>query len=219
MDWGTLAQVGLNMASNYAAGRNQARGQAAVAQNEENRNAIAQNSNMNNVMLQMAQMELLRKQMEESNRQNRAQQVARGDLLARMQDINIEGPSHITKFNVSGGMRPSALGPNARAAGGELSNQALAALIEGDSFMPIKPMGPVNLSNTMPQESTFDKIMGMAGTVGGAMDAYKQRQQAEQQGQAMQDLWSRVMGVQGGAGTSYQQSLAGFRPNMGAGLG
>lgn len=179
VDWGTIAQVGLSAASNYANSRNQARTQAAGAAQTQNAQAIQQNNGQNNVLLQMAQIELLRKQMEEQNRNGRAQQTARGDALANVQDVSISRPSHITDFNISGGMRPSALGPNARQAGAELSNQALAKLLEGDSFMPMNTAGPVDLNANMPTESTFDKIMGGIGTAGNVWQSYEQQQKAD----------------------------------------
>lgn len=204
MDWGSLAQIGLSMASNYANNRQQGKQQAAQFAQGQNQQAVAQNNSQNNVLLQMAQIELLRKQMQEQNRPARARQVALGDALANVQDVNIDAPSHITKFNISGGMRPSMLGPNARQAGSELSNQALASLLEGDSFMPINPRGPVSLDANMPQgDSTLDKIMALAGTVGNGYDAYQQRQLINR----MMPPQGTPAGVQGGANGSYQDAL------------
>jgi hypothetical protein len=205
MDWGALAQMGLSMASNYANSRQQGRQQAAQFSQGQNTQAVAQNNSQNNVLLQMAQIELLRKQMQEQNRPQRAQATALGDALANVQDARVSAPSHITRFNVSGGMRPSALGPNARRAGAELSNQSLAALLEGDSFMPIKPRGPVNLDANMPDDpSTFENIMGLAGTAGNAYDAYQQRQIINQ---LMPQTQGTPAGVQGGANGSYQDAI------------
>lgn len=180
VNWGSIASAGMQMASQYAQQRQASQQQAQQAQQEQNRQGIAQNQGQNNVLLQMAQIELLRKQMEEQNRPGRASQTAMGDVMANVQDARVSAPSHIPRFEVSGGLRPSALGPNARAAGGALSNQALAALLEGDSFMPINPAGPIDLDATMPRESTFDKIMGGLGTAGNVMQAMQQRQQMQQ---------------------------------------
>lgn len=216
IDWGQILQTGLGMAQQYSAGRQQGRQNAAQFQQQQNAQAIGQNNSQNNVLLQMAQIELLRKQMEEANRGNRAQQVARGDAQANVRDVQIDAPSHITKFNISGGMRPSALGPNARMAGQELSNQALAALIEGDSFMPINPRGPVDLNAGMPTESTFDKIMGIAGAVGGGIQGYRQGQQAQQSSNVMQQLMQQYMQPQGGTQSSYADALQRYA-NMGFG--
>jgi hypothetical protein len=208
MDWGSLAQIGLSMASNYANSRQQGRQNAAQFSQGQNSQAVAQNNSQNNVLLQMAQIELLRKQMQEQNRPQRAQATALGDALANVQDARVSAPSHITRFNVSGGLRPSALGPNARAAGAELSNQSLAALRQGDSFMPINPRGPVNLDANMPDgPSTMENIMGLAGAAGNAYDAYQQRQLINQMMPQTQQQPGTPGGVQGGMNMSYADLL------------
>ena len=185
VDWGQIAQVGMNMASQYANSRSQARAGAAQAQQTQNAQGVAQNTSQNNVLLQMAQIELLRKQMEEANRGGRAQQTVRGDLMANVQDASFARPSWVPTMALSGGVRPSALGPNSREAGRELSTQALSALKSGDAFMPINPMGPIDLDANMPQESAFDKLMGGVGAVGGAMQGYQQGQQGQQYNTSM----------------------------------
>jgi len=192
VDWGQIAQVGMNMASQYAASRANARAGAAQAQQTQNSQAIAQNNAQNNVLLQMAQIELLRKQMQEQNRAGRASQTAQGDLMANVQDARFARPSHIPDYSLSGGLRPSALGPNAREAGRELSSQALSALQQGDTFMPINPIGPVDLNANMPRESTFDKILAGVGAAGGAYQSYQQGQRQQEQEAAMTDLIKRM---------------------------
>jgi hypothetical protein len=62
----------------------------------------------------------------------RAKQAAYGDQLQNIQDVNIDFAPRtgaLPKFNIAGGLRPSNFGPNARQAGGELSRQALLALM------------------------------------------------------------------------------------------
>lgn len=192
VDWGQIAQVGMNLASQYANNRQQARAAAAGAQQTQNAQAITQNNQQNNVLLQMAQMELLRKQFEQASRQTNAQQTARGDLMANVQDARFSRPAGVANISLSGGLRPSALGPNAREAGRTLSNQALSALMSGESFMPITPVGPVDLDANMPQESTFDKILGLVGTAGNAYQGYQQMQQGQQQQTFMNDLLKQM---------------------------
>lgn len=192
VDWGKIAQVGMNLASQYANNRQQARAGAAQAQQTQNSQGIAQNNAQNNVLLQMAQIELLRKELEQRSRPQNAQQVGLGDLLANTQDASFSRPSHITNMSLSGGLRPSALGPNAREAGRTLSTQALDALKGGQSFMPLTMAGPIDLNANMPQESLFDKILAGAGAVGGAMGAYDQTQKQAQQETFMQELLKQM---------------------------
>ncbi len=192
VDWGQIAKVGMNLASQYADNRQQGRIAAANAQQTQNSQGIAQNSSQNNVLLQMAQIELLRKQMEEANRAGRAQQTVRGDLQANVQDARFSRPTGVPDMALSGGLRPSALGPNAREAGRTLSSQALSALQRGDSFMPLNPTGPIDLSANMPQESWFDKLLAGVGAVGGAVSSYQQTQRADEQQQFMQELLKQM---------------------------
>ena len=197
VDWGTIAQVGMNMASQYSAGRNQARQQALQGQQVQNQQKVNQNQDQNSVALRLAEIELLRKQFEESNRAGRARQVAQGGAMSNVQDLSFSRPSHITNFQVSGGMRPSAMGAEGRAAGGELSRQAMMSLLQGgNEFSPVQTAGPVNLDASLPQESTFDKIVGGIGTAGSAIGAYQQVQQAQKdkaQQQAQQAAQQRTL--------------------------
>lgn len=192
VDWGQIAKVGMNLASQYANNRQQARAAAAQAQQTQNAQAVTQNSQQNNVLLQMAQIEMLRKQFEQSNRQANASQAARGDLMANVQDARFTRPAGVPDMSLSGGLRPSALGPNAREAGRTLSNQSLTALMSGENFMPINPVGPVDLNANMPQESSFDKILGLVGTAGNAYQGYQQMQQGQQQQSFMNDLLKQM---------------------------
>jgi hypothetical protein len=200
-NWGALIAAGMNTAGQYAASRANSQQQAQQMQQTQNAQGVAQNQGQNNVLLQMAQIELLRKQMEEQNRGGRAAQVAQGDLQANVQDARVSAPSHIPRFEVSGGLRPSAMGPNARAAGGTLSNQSLAALLQGDDFMAINPTGPIDLDASMPKESTLDKIMGGIGTAGNVMQSMQQAQALQQQqaqAKSFQDALLKYLAPQGG---------------------
>jgi hypothetical protein len=69
----------------------------------------------------------------EDARAGRGKQAALADLLSNMQDISINVPG-IQTANVSGGLRPSAMGATGRSAMAEMSKQALQALMSGDQF-------------------------------------------------------------------------------------
>lgn len=87
----------------------------------------------------------------------RASQAVRGDLLANMQDVTASGPARVMNnvTHFSGGARPSALGPNARAAGAALSKIGLDNI--GNETMPTAPTLP-----DLPQANVEDKILGAA---------------------------------------------------------
>lgn len=75
--------------------------------------------------LNRGKLELEQRQFQLTAPDIRMRQVMRGDLLANAKDVNLEMPSDVPEFNFTGGLKPSALGPNSRAFGRELSRQAL----------------------------------------------------------------------------------------------
>jgi hypothetical protein len=114
----------------------------------------------------------------ENSRGGRAKQALIGDLLSRVQDVNISVPG-IKNATITGGLRPSALGEMGRATGGELSRQALLALMEGDQFQGGERLQAPGLT-PLPKPSTLDTILSIAGPaasiaggLSGIMDADK----------------------------------------------
>lgn len=91
----------------------------------------------------------------------RSRQAARGDMLANVQDVHIGRPSGSTipTFNYTGGLRPSALGPNARQAGSEMSRQALLKLMEGEQL----PQYQAPKAPTLDTGGFLENFLGGAG--------------------------------------------------------
>lgn len=201
IDWGTIAKVGATLASNYANSRNQQRQQAQGNAQVQNQQALQQNAQQNNVALQLALLDLQRRQQTEQNRGTRASQAVRGDLISNVQDASVQAGSHIPRLNISGGLRPSALGGKARMAGDEMSRQALLAMLQGDQFAPVGLAGPIDLNANQPRESTFDKIMAGIGTAGNIWQAYGAARQPQTatsgasspQAVQLQSIWDRFM--------------------------
>jgi hypothetical protein len=99
-----------------------------------------------------------------------ARQAAQGGMQANVQDIGIGRPegSTIPTFALTGGLRPSALGPEARQAGAELSRHAIQQLLAGgpppidyERFQPLEPM-------TLPEAGRGERLLGGLG-VGGSL--------------------------------------------------
>lgn len=113
----------------------------------------------------------------------RAEQARKGDLLANVQDVSVSHPrAAIAHF--TGGLRPSALGPNAREAGRLLSSGAVDAMRSGEQlptspeFSAAPPPMIPNLS-TAPQSGILDKILSVAApasALAGAVQPYFNRQ-------------------------------------------
>jgi len=101
----------------------------------------------------------------------RAKQVGLGDLLANMQDVDISGlPSYIPHMQFTGGLRPSALGPNARQAGRNLSRQALEAQMSGADIPNLPDVSGLgtNAPDLTPLQHAgkLDTILNMLGYAG-----------------------------------------------------
>lgn len=92
----------------------------------------------------------------------RANQVARGEVLATMQDAPLLGDPRVDKW-AGGGLRPSAFGAASRQAGSELSRQALQALMSGERFTPEM--------TRMEPGGAMERIGGAAGLAGGIAGA------------------------------------------------
>lgn len=113
----------------------------------------------------------------------RTKQAAFGDALQNVQDVNLDfqpTTGALPKFGITGGLRPSMFGENARAAGGELGKQALAALMsKSDVPAASDPMAlpePSPLTGqpelSMPKPSSgLEKVTGAVGLGGGILGA------------------------------------------------
>lgn len=96
-----------------------------------------------------------------------AGQTARGDLMANLQPASFSGlPSYIHIPTMTGGLTPADLGPNARSAGTNLSQQSLSKLLAGpSSYMPTAPsLTPLPTSSGLAGNLALG--LGLAGTAG-----------------------------------------------------
>lgn len=105
-------------------------------------------------------------------------QALMGGLMANLQDVNISRPagSTIPTFNVTGGLRPSAMGQDARDAGAAMSKQALMHMLSGGpapiEMGPQADLGPGYQAPpdlNLPQAGTGEKLLGGLGLVGGLL--------------------------------------------------
>lgn len=120
-----------------------------------------------NAQFDLAQTDLARKNFEENSRGGRAKQALLGALLSNLQDVNISVPG-IQTAQISGGLRPSALGEGGRAAGALLNQQALMKMLQGDQFQGGNILQAPGVQ-VIPKPSTWEKIAGIGGLIGGGM--------------------------------------------------
>ena len=93
----------------------------------------------------------------------RAQQVAKGDLMAAMIP-NASRSGSGRDLQLTGGVNPGLFGADTTAAGNELKKQALQALMTGsDKQTPVQ--------STIQKPGLMEKIGGVAGTAGGILGA------------------------------------------------
>lgn len=167
---GTLGRVGQlgQLASGAASNLRQGRYADAALQTDRDRLAAQNFSTQQNAVFNRNQQELQEKQFSLNAPKTRAQQAALGDVLARIQDVNITPPAGIQMANISGGLRPSVLGPNARQAGDLLSREAVMALLDkrDQKFSPMPLLTPPAISPT-PKAGASENILGLLGTLGG----------------------------------------------------
>lgn len=91
--------------------------------------------------------------------QLRANNSVRGDLLANLQPLSVNGPITHTGGkmpSISGGMSPALLSPNSRQLGQGMSREALLSQMNGPAFTP----------TPQPKAGMFDHILNGIGYAG-----------------------------------------------------
>lgn len=144
---------------------------AAEGRQAETQNLFAQDALRNqqygtaqNAQFNQGSLDLQRKNFEENSRGGRAKQALIGNLLSNMQDAHISVPG-VSETNLTGGLRPSALGEGGRQAGGELAKQALMKLMAPEQYQGGQILQPPPMSQ-LPQASGWEKAGGIGGILG-----------------------------------------------------
>lgn len=172
--YAAIAQV----AGQAASGKSDQRMQQSQATNQANLSDLALYSAAQNAQNQAGQLDLNRKTFSEQARGGRAKQALLADLLSNIRDVNISVPG-VQNANVSGGLRPSAIGAGGRSSLAELAKQALQAQLAGDSFTGGEILKTPEY-RAMPErggvESALDWI-GLLGSGAGALGAIMNKTQ------------------------------------------
>lgn len=97
----------------------------------------------------------------------RTKQAAYGDVLQNVQDSHVDFQplsGALPQSSGTGGLRPSLFGPNARQAGGELSRQALMALMTKSDVPKMSEPQPAGaLQNTLGAVGIGSSLLGALG--------------------------------------------------------
>jgi hypothetical protein len=182
---GPYVKAGGEIAASAAENRAKGRAAEAVAGQAQDRNATDRYRSEQQAKVAAAQL-LENATQDRADRyltdaQARAKQVAFGDVLSNLQDVNIGGlPSYIPNIGISGGLRPSALGANARQAGRSLSQSALEAQLSGSDIPNLPNVSGLGTDapalTELPQSGKLDSILNMLGYAGAGAGAYEEIQ-------------------------------------------
>jgi hypothetical protein len=164
-----------SVAGGAAGAKSDQRMQETALTNQFNQTDLAKYQAQQAAQNQAGQLDLQRKSFTEDARGGRAKQALLADLLSNMQDVNINVPG-VQTANVSGGLRPSAIGATGRSSLAELAKQALAAQMSGDQFTGGQVLDAPTLRG-MPQAGKTEKGLdwiGLLGSVAGAISGLTQ---------------------------------------------
>lgn len=164
----TAGDVGSVLGSS-AAGAAEGRYREGLLQNQRDALRNQQYGTQQGAQFNLGALDLQRQQFGEQARGTRGKQATIGNLLQNIQDVSLNVPG-IAKGNITGGLRPSALGPGGRAAGGELARQAMLKLMTPDTFTGGEILTPPELT-PIPQPSTLENIGGAGGVIGNILGA------------------------------------------------
>ena len=166
---GDIAEV----ASALGSGRAQGRTAENITQGQYDQNRIAASRMMEDALMNRAGLDLQQRQFGLQAPKQRASNAVQGDILANVQDAQVQGPIVGTGGRVptiTGGLRPSLLSPNTRQLGTTLSRDALLQQMQGDRFAPLPPVSIPQITPPK-QAGAFDKILGGIGLGGGLLSA------------------------------------------------
>lgn len=140
----------------------------AEGQQQDYQNESARGGAMNTALLQEMQAQIAAANQNQGMQGRLAGDVARGDVMSNLQDVNIPDSERVRVMHFGGGLRPSNMGPNSRAAGGMLSQNALGMMGQPGIQAPSLSGNVADL----PQDGFLDKLLGVAGpasALGGAL--------------------------------------------------
>lgn len=140
----------------------------AQGKQQDYQNESAHGSQMNNALLaEMAAQ--INAQNQNRNMQNtRVGDTVRGDIINHLADVNIPDNGRVQVQHFSGGLRPSTMTGNSRAAGKLFSDNSLYALQNDGGIQA--PNLTENVAD-LPRSGIMDKILGIAGPATAGMGA------------------------------------------------
>lgn len=172
----TLASAAGSLAAGKSAGRAATNAGAANADDMMLRaQGQEENSAQGRARIEMDQKESSRDALNDAYKN-----ALRSSLAMNMQDSVVSGlPKGVPNISFGGGMRPSAMGAEGKAAAGAMNASAMRSLLNPEALTPMGKQS--HFSATPMKEAGFmENALGVAGMVGSGVDQFKARQQDEQ---------------------------------------
>ena len=193
---GGLGKV-IGTAGDVATGIEEGRAKDRSNQNDFNvvqdRNKIVANQNYEDALLGRAGLDLKQRQFSQDSQNNAYKNAIRSALGMNLQDVTLGGvPKDVPVIEFKGGLRPSAMGPQGRAAAALLNQKAMASLMNGETFDPLPAIRDFTPSDYK-KGGVLDDILGGIGTVGKAGDIWKERGRADENQSWIDKLKEEIM--------------------------
>lgn len=144
-------------------------GGAQKGREGQNNNAIQQalfaqqeNQNKYRAGVENAGIDLERRKFAQGSQSDAYKKAIQSALGMNLQDAHVNRPKGVPNISYSGGLRPSALGAEGRAASSELNKQAMLKLMNGEKFDEL-PQYQGTAAPTYKGPGAFENIMGTVG--------------------------------------------------------
>jgi len=151
--------------SSLAQGAEKGRQQKNVAAASEAEFKARQAADVENALQNRAALELRQKQFGADEMRNNYRSALQAAFGKNVQDVAVNRPAGIPNISFAGGSRPSALGPEGRAAAALMFDKSMGSMRDGTSFTPLPGIERV----AAPQYKNagfFENLMGGIGTAG-----------------------------------------------------
>jgi hypothetical protein len=181
----TYAAIG-GLASGMAESQAQNRITKTNAQLARDQVGIAANNSAEAGKQARANIELNRKADERTTINDAYQNALQSALALNTTDAKVNRPHGIPTISYSGGLRPSALGLEGKAAAEALNKRALQTLLDGPKYSDMGALKEYNVA-ALPEQSMLEKVMGPLGLGAGTLGALLDKQKAAQSATAAQN--------------------------------
>lgn len=165
---GKVAGIAGDVAGSLAKGRETGRDKENAQTITQDQLRLAAAREFEDARMNRADLDLKRRADGRVATENNFRNSLLGALAKNMQDGSFNRPDGVPTIALSGGLRPSALGVEGRAAGEALNAQALKSLLEGED--PYVDVGEAErfAPSKLKKGGAMDTILGTIGAVGGA---------------------------------------------------